>query len=124
MMNVDFFSNYLKIEIPEFEDRNSNEKIGYFKIYGIEKERPLIRINNYFYQGRWVKKKNFVIFTRKKIEFLKLISNSNSSLFKEKKKFKIKLIKLKKNFKKNNTDSKNFFSSKKLRLYKIPLVIK
>ena len=51
MMKVNFFSNYLKIEIPEFEDRNSCEKISYFKIYGIEKERPLIRINNYFFQG-------------------------------------------------------------------------
>jgi hypothetical protein len=119
MMKVNFFSNYLKIEIPEFEDRNSSEKIGYFRIYGIEKERPLIRINNYFFQGRWVKKKNFVIFTRKKIEFLNCISNSSSPLFKEKKKFKIKLIKLKK----NNTNSKNFFVSKKLRLYKIPLIV-
>jgi len=124
MMKVNFFSNYLKIEIPEFEDRNSCEKISYFKIYGIEKERPLIRINNYFFQGRWVKKQNFLIFTRKKIEFLNLISNSSSPLFKEKKKLKIKLIKLKKNFKKNKGYSKNFFVSKKLRLYKIPLVVK
>jgi hypothetical protein len=124
MMKVNFFSNYLKIEIPEFEDRNSCEKISYFKIYGIEKERPLIRINNYFFQGRWVKKQNFLIFTRKKIEFLNLISNSSSPLFKEKKKLKIKLIKLKKNYKKNKGYSKNFFVSKKLRLYKIPLVVK
>ena len=123
-MKTESAFNYLKIEIPEYDDRISSQKIGYFKIYGIEKERPLIRINNCFVQGRWIKKKNFIILTRKNIKFLDLISNSESSIFEERKKMKIKFIKLKKKVKNDDIDSENFFISKKLKLYKLPLIVK
>ena len=123
-MKTETVLNYLKIEIPEYDDRISSQKIEYFQIYGIEKERPLIRINNCFFQGRWVKKKNFIIFTRKKIKFLDFLSKSDSSIFEKKKKLKIKFIKLKKKFKNKNFKPNNFFVSKKLRLYKLPLIVK
>jgi hypothetical protein len=115
-------ANHLKIEIPEFENRESICENFYFKIYGIEKERPLIRINNNFYQGKWVLIKNFVIFTRKNFHIPGLSFTTDDFLFTEKNKIKIKKIKLKKNltsFKLNNISS-----CKKLRLYRLPLTIK
>ena len=56
--------------------------------------------------------------------FLDLISNSESSIFEERKKMKIKFIKLKKKVKNDDIDSENFFISKKLKLYKLPLIVK
>ena len=53
-MGLDFSPHFFQIEIPELENREVVHKNVSFKIFGLDSERPIIRMNNYFYQGKWV----------------------------------------------------------------------
>lgn len=115
---------YLEMEIPELEDREIVGKSFFLKIHGIEHERPLVRINNKYYQGKWILKNNFVVFSKKKINLLGLTVHTDNSLFERKPKIKIKTIELKKNLKSTKIHSKNTMCSKKLKLYRLPMIIR
>ena len=123
-MNSQFTSHYFKIEIPELENRELLDKDLYFKIYGIENERPLVRINNNFYEGRWCFQKSFIIFTKNNNKIPELSVQSSKLFFVEKKKEKIKTIELKKISKSKKKFYNNIVVSKKLKLYRIPLIVK
>ena len=115
-------SNYIKIELPSQE--NLNNQIFLFKIYGIEQDRPLVRINNLFYQGKWICKKNFVIFTENKTKIFETLLKTKSVFFKKRKRVKIKIIDLNTSIEKKKFDSENSIVCKKLKLYRIPVLIK
>ena len=115
---------YLKLEVPELENRESLSEHFNFKIYGIEKERPLIRINNNFYQGKWIVKKNFIVFTKKETTISNLLVQMDPFLFEDSLKVKIRKIKLKKEIKSSDKNLETFATNKKLRLYRLPLIIK
>lgn len=115
---------FVKIEIPEFEDREMVDKNLCFQIYGLEQERPLVRINNSFYQGKWYPENNFVIFSEKKIEIPTIPVQIDPVLFEEKKKTKIKIIKLKTDSRINNSNQQNQNILKKLRLFRIPIIVR
>merc|ERR1711865_1135936 len=83
-------------EIPELENREPVGKSFFLKIHGIEHERPLVRINNKYYQGKWILKNNFVVFSKKKINLLGLTVHTDNSLFERKPKIKKKKKKKKK----------------------------
>ena len=122
MTNIN--SQYLKLEVPELENRESLSEHFNFKIYGIEKERPLIRINNNFYQGKWIVKKNFIVFTKKETTISNLLVQMDPFLFEDSLKVKIRKIKLKKEIKSSDKNLETFATNKKLRLYRLPLIIK
>lgn len=115
---------YLKLEIPELENRELLSEHFCFKIYGIEKERPLIRINNNFYQGKWILKKNFIIFTRKETKIPQLYVQKDTFLFEDSLKVKIKKIRFKKELKSSNKNLECVATNKKLKLYRLPLIVK
>ena len=119
---MDLISQYLIIEIPEFENREIIGNDIYFKIYGIEKERPLVRINSSLYEGKWFFRKGFLIFTKKDIKLSKLPLRPNHSTF-----FwgssKIRKIELGKSLKSSRLGFNYNVCYKKLRLYRIPLII-
>ena len=116
--------HFVKIEIPEFEDREMIDKNLCFQIYGLEQERPLVRINNSFYQGKWFPENNFVIFSEKKIEIFNIPIQIDPKLFEEKKKTKIKIIKLKTDSRINSSNQEDQSIHKKLRLFRIPLIVR
>lgn len=124
-MGLDFSSHFFQIEIPELENREVTHKKVSFKIFGLESERPLIRMNNYFYQGKWVFGKNFIIFQSKNTKLSEFTIKSNFFVFpKNKKKTKIKTIAIDKNQLNWSPSPKYIITSKKLRLYRIPLLVK
>lgn len=60
--------NFIFLEIPEFEGLNWTSMFSKFKIKGIQSENPVIRLDNFLFQGRWVinKKSNQSFLSKKK----------------------------------------------------------
>ena len=56
----------LILEIPEFEGFNWTSMYSNFKIKGIESENPLIRYDNYIFEGKWISVTNSRFFFSKK----------------------------------------------------------
>lgn len=123
-MESTFSPHFFQIEIPEFENREIIHKNIFFKIIGLESERPLIRINNHFYEGKWVSGKNFIILPSKNTKVPELTIKSKCIFFpKNTKKIKIKTISIKKDRITQFPTSDYIITGKKLRLYRIPLVV-
>jgi len=124
-MSLNCPSRYFKIEIPEFEGRKTIYTHFFLKIFGIELERPLIRINNDFYHGKWILEKNYVIFNSRNTKTSEIINKPTCFFFqRNEKKTGIKKILVEKNQKTRNLYSSDIIGCKKLRLYRIPMVVK
>lgn len=123
-MESTFSPHFFQIEIPELENREIIHKNIFFNIIGLESERPLIRINNHFYQGKWVSGKNFIILPSKNTKVPELTIKSRYFFFpKNTKKTKIKKISINKDRITQCPTSEYIIIGKKLRLYRIPLVV-
>jgi hypothetical protein len=115
---------FIFVEIPEFEGFFLDEKVKVMRLYGVESEKPLLRLNNFLFEGKWI------FFLYRPMLFSKQIENKKER--KIRKNFILNF--LKKNdkftenvfFKKNFKIDKNIFSIEKkiLRFYRIPLLIK
>ena len=124
-MSLNCPSRHFKIEIPEFEGRKTTYSHLFLKIFGIESERPLIRINNDFYHGKWILEKNYIIFNSKNTKTSDIINKPTYSCFQiNGKKTKMKKMLVKKNQKARNLYSGDIIACKKLRLYRIPMIAK
>jgi len=117
-------SQILVIEIPEFEGNENHENFSSFKIYGIESEKPVVRINENIFEGKWFSPSTFsLFFTEKKNlssdNFLKekIIYEPDKKNYGKFKKLKIL----------NKHKALKIYQSllpKRLRLYRLPLCIK
>ncbi|AFP65414.1 hypothetical protein CMESO_241 (nucleomorph) [Chroomonas mesostigmatica CCMP1168] len=114
---------YLTIEIPEFDEITFTEKFTFIRITGIESEKPILRLNNYLFEGKWFHSPaSTFVFSKEKINLFQS----------EKKTFSIdffcdkKLKNLQQKFKILNSEFLSepfgFFLYKRLRLHRIPLV--
>jgi len=102
---------FIFLEIPEFEGFFLDEKIKAMRLYGLDSEKPLLRLNNFLFEGKWI------FFLYNPILFSRHIENKKMN----KKKF-ISNVFIKKYFK---IDKHRFSVEKKiLRFYRIPLLIK
>jgi hypothetical protein len=111
---------HLIIEIPEFDGFNWTSMYSNLKIKGIESETPLIRLDNYLFEGKWISVINSSFFlSKKKKRDLKNHAN----------KLKIRNIKDTKfisvivNHLNSQIPSENCVG-KKLRIYRISLCLK
>jgi hypothetical protein len=46
-------SQFIFIEIPEFEKNGMTSPIIFFNIFGINSEKPIIRLDNFLFEGKW-----------------------------------------------------------------------
>jgi len=122
-MNLNFLIHYVEFEIPELEDREMVGRSFFLKIHGIEYERPLIRINNKLYEGKWVLKNSYFVFSKENTKLPSLQVNIDRTLFEKNPKIKVKIIELKKNLNSKKIYSNSSICSKKLKLYRIPLTL-
>ncbi|ABW97900.1 hypothetical protein HAN_1g55 (nucleomorph) [Hemiselmis andersenii] len=110
---------YVILEIPEFKGMNVADKFKKIKITGLETEKPIVRIDNFVFQGKWYFNNNSIFFS-----FSKNVEKINE----DRKKF-FSLFRLKrKNKNKSSFVSKlgfsnqlGFFLKKRLRLYRLSL---
>jgi hypothetical protein len=98
---------HFSLEIPEFEGFYLTDDIYIFRIYGIESEKPIVRINQFLFEGKWI----FLQFMPIILSERYLGNNDDELQKKSKKQCKISKLCL--------NDEK-----KVLRLYRIPLLIK
>jgi hypothetical protein len=114
---------FIFVEIPEFEGFFLNERVKVIRLYGVESEKPLLRLNNFLFEGKWV------FFLYKPLLFSKQIEKNKKRKIRRKiilnfveknEKFTSKVF-----FKKYLKSDKNIFSIEKkiLRFYRIPLLI-
>jgi len=112
-------NTYIVLEIPEFRGMNLTDKIKKIKITGFETEKPIVRLDNYVFQGKWYLNTNSIFFSiSKNIEkinektFLSILKLKNKSKNKKKSKF----------FSKSGfLNQFGFFLKKRLRLYRLSL---
>nr|UXY87144.1 hypothetical protein 1634Bnrm1_p104 [Cryptomonas sp.] len=115
---------YIILEIPEFEKILIPDKIVYFNIFGIFSEKPVLRIDNLLFEGKWYVCMHSSAFYSKEVK-TNVNNEDTSKLFlfsednpREKNNSKFDLIKL------NCLHlTSNNFIGKRLRLYRIPLLI-
>jgi len=50
------------LEFPELEGKINHKKFSFFKIYGVNSEKPIVRMNNCIYEGRWLLSEKFPFF--------------------------------------------------------------
>jgi hypothetical protein len=108
------------IEIPEFEGLILTDKFSKFKIIGIETEKPIIRLDNYIFEGKWYYDSNSVFFFQKKeTTFLNWNQKIRPLIFSKSKYIKKKMGFF---FFDNFNENLNFFSNKRLRIFRIALL--
>jgi len=113
---------FIFVEIPEFEGFFLDEKVKAMRLYGVESEKPLLRLNNFLFEGKWI------FFLYKPLLFSKQIEKNKKKI---KKNFILNFAKKNEKFtsnvflKKYFKSDKNIFSIEKktLRFYRIPLLI-
>nr|UXY86723.1 general transcription factor 3C polypeptide 6 [Cryptomonas paramecium] len=60
-------TKYLIIDIPELEKKNFLFSNIIFKIFGIESEKPILRLNNFLFESKWyIPTENFIFLKTKK----------------------------------------------------------
>nr|UXY87632.1 hypothetical protein CcurKRNrm1_p102 [Cryptomonas curvata] len=114
---------YVFLEIPEFQKNGIGNSVIFFKIFGINSERPIIRLDNTLFEGKWynVNDSSFLLINKKKNQIDDCLLNQflfigNSFFIKNSFKFNSK--------KTNNFELLNVNCIKKrLRLYRIPLIV-
>ncbi|AAK39820.1 hypothetical protein (nucleomorph) [Guillardia theta] len=108
------------VEITDLDFINNPNRLQIFNIFGIEKETPIVRLDNSLFYGKWtyLHDQNFSNL-RKFLETSKLDSNKkylfNSINYNSKKYFNSKNC-----FNKFNFIKKSY---KYLKLYKLPLIL-
>nr|UXY88131.1 hypothetical protein Cry52Nrm1_p107 [Cryptomonas curvata] len=116
-------SQFIFIEIPEFEKNGITSPIIFFNIFGINSEKPVIRLDNLLFEGKWYNCNNSLILGMTNKSITKNDSYSPQFFFIGSSFFtndstdynKVKL---------NNFQLMNVNCIKKsLRLYRIPLLI-
>ena len=111
------------LEIPEFEKNVIASSIILFNIVGIQSERPIVRLDNFLFEGKWYNyNSSSFYFSNKKKDYEKNY-NSNHFFFIGNSFFTTSLSNFK-FIKSNNFDLLNINCIKKrLRLFRIPLII-
>jgi hypothetical protein len=115
---------YIILEIPEYETSGTPSSIFYFNIYGINSEKPLIRLDNFIFEGKWYNCSNspnlFSSCIQEKIEKIcntnLFVLSENSSCLLDSTKLSIIQIS------QFETIPINFVK-KRLRLHRIPLLV-
>jgi hypothetical protein len=107
------------IEIPEFESLILTDKFSTFKITGIETEKPIIRLDNFLFEGKWYYNKDPIFFFKKKEKSLLQSNFKNFLISNNKNKFSEQKLKI---FSLNDHKNLNLISHKRLRLFRIPLI--
>ena len=46
-------TQFIFIEIPEFEKNGITSPIIFFNIFGINSEKPVVRLDNFLFEGKW-----------------------------------------------------------------------
>ena len=114
---------YILLEIPEFEKNIIASSVVFFNIFGINSEKPVVRLDNFLFEGKWYYYNSSSFFFSNKKKSYKNSCNNNHSFFTGNSFFRNSSNDL--NFIKNN----NFkllnvnCIKKRLRLFRIPLVI-
>jgi len=107
------------MEIPEFESNEFHKKFSFFKIYGMESEKPIVRMNEYIFEGKWFfsssspfyfTSKQFYEFGKKKFYLMNHRNNKNSPENRNLSKCQISKI-------------QKSLLQKRLRLHRLPLFI-
>ena len=113
-------NSYITVEIPEFKGMDYTNVFKKFHIKGIETESPVIRLDNYIFEGKWVSDPN-LFFLNSQYKSLHTERNMKSSLL-------LELTGVKNTFKPtkflkriNLFNQSSIFSHKKIRLYRIPM---
>jgi hypothetical protein len=108
---------YVFLEIPEFQKKGIGNSFIYFKILGLNSERPIVRLDNSLFEGKWYNfNSSSFLFSNKKIikinnYFLnQFLFTKNSASYNSKKINNFELLKIN-------------CIKKRLRLYRIPLNI-
>jgi len=114
-----FHKTYVILEIPEFKGMNLTNKFNKIKITGIETEKPIVRLDNFVFQGKWYSSNNSI--------FYSIYKNPENIKIKKEKFFSF--LELKSKNKKNSKFLSNlshsnqfgFFLKKRLRLFRISM---
>ena len=115
---------FLLLEIPEFEKNEFPEKIYSFNILGLNSEKPIVRIDNMLFEGKWYICIDSSLFFIQKLTPLNYYECSPffqlTFFFNTRKKKQSSFRKIKINYWRNLN---NKFIKKRLRLHRIPLLI-
>lgn len=116
-------SIFLTIEIPELEGIIVIDKFTNFRISGIITENPVVRLDNYIFEGKWFYSTDSIFcFPKKKKNLIETGIKNFSNDFLDKIEFKQFQKKFRVIDLKNFHVSLNFLSNKRLRLHRVPLL--
>ncbi|AEA38760.1 hypothetical protein CPARA_1gp102 (nucleomorph) [Cryptomonas paramecium] len=113
-------TKYLIIDVPELEKKNFLFSNVIFKIFGIESERPVLRLNNFLFESKWyIPTESFIFLKTKKLDnFCNLFYSIEQKSFLSSFSFFNYYSQKSKQYSKQ----KKTFVRKCLRLYRIPFL--